>query len=328
MKTLKQLKSILAVTPILALFLFTNCETQEIADELSSEKSLNISANSQANAVDVISDGLNFHLPEEVPSGWTTFNYHNQTAGTHFFTLAKLPEGKTVADVEAEITPVFQEGMDYIYAGDFPSAFAAFGKLPEWGIYNKPMGGIGFVSGGVTASGTFYLEPGDYFLECYIKNKQGQFHSYLGMIAGLKVTGEETTVTEPQQTLGISISSTDGIMIESGSLRPGKHTIGVTFVDQLMYPDTFIGHDVHIAEIVSDDADLTALEAWVNWTMPGQLENPAPSGFKMLGGVEDMTPGATGYMDVLLKPGKYVIYSEVTNAMSKNMLHVFEVPTR
>ena len=44
-----------------------------------------------------------------------------------------------------------------------------------------------------------------------------------------------------------------------------------------------------------------------------------------LGGVNNMPAGEKGYFKVNLMPGKYILISEVPNAMTKKMLKTFEV---
>ncbi|TRO66454.1 hypothetical protein [Christiangramia sabulilitoris] len=322
---MKTLKFFFKTISILLVTLFMiSCESEIINSE--NIEVSDISARSDANIVDVYSIGLNFNLPEEIPSGWTTFRYHNQTPGTHFFTFAKLPEGKTVADWEAEIIPPFQDGMNYIAQGDFEAAFAAFGSLPAWFAGVVYSGGVGFVSGGETAMTTHFAEPGRYVMECYVKNQNGEFHSYKGMLTDVVVTSEETRIKEPKANIEINLSSTSGIEIVSGNIRPGKHTIGVNFVDQSVYSH-FLGHDFNLVRIDDPGANLSALEEWMVWSTPGEFESPGPEGFTFLGGVQDMQAGSKAYINTVLKPGNYAFIAEVPDASGKGMLVEFSVPT-
>ena len=325
MKTKIKVLSLLSLTVFaLMLLLFTGCETDKMQYEEDIQQA-DISAKSDANIVDVYSTGLNFTIPEEIPSGWTTLRYNNQTMGTHFFTFARLPEGKTVEDWKAEIIPPFQEGMDYLAEQNFEAAFAAFGSLPAWFGGVEYSGGVGFVSGGETAQTTQYNEPGRYVLECYVKDQNGQFHSYNGMITEVIVTDEESKIKEPNPTVQLSLSSTSGIGIVSGKIRPGQHVIEVDFVDQTVYSH-FLGHDLSLVRYDDPQADASALEEWIVWSTPGQFQSPEPDGFTFIGGVQDMQAGSKAYLHTLLKPGKYAFISEVPDASGKGMLLEFEVP--
>ena len=74
-------------------------------------------ARGNSNVVEVISTGLHFDAPDNIPTGWTTFRFRNETGGTHFVILEKMPlvEGaqKTLVDSKAEVVPVFQNFMDF-----------------------------------------------------------------------------------------------------------------------------------------------------------------------------------------------------------------------
>jgi hypothetical protein len=69
---------------------------------------------------------------------------------------------------------------------------------------------------------------------------------------------------------------------------------------------------------------MDALAAWMDWTQPRGLETPAPAEF--LGGLHEMPAGATGYLAVILKPGRYVWLAVVPGPDRKGMLHTFVIP--
>lgn len=280
-------------------------------------------ARGNSNVVEVVSTGLHFDAPDNIPTGWTTFRFRNETGGTHFVILEKMPlvEGaqKTLEDSKAEVVPVFQNFMDF-FAGKTLSFPEAGFTLPDWYSEVVFLGGPGLIAPGRTAETTVNLEPGTYVIECYVKTN-GTFHSVDGMIDQIIVTEETSRAREPRSTLRLTVSSMDGIEVE-GILRPGRHTVAVHFADQTVYSH-FLGHDVHIARI-EGDTDLNGLASWMNWTIPGQLETPAPAEF--LGGVQDMPAGSTAYFDVLLKPGSYAFIAEVPGPAGENMLQPFTVP--
>lgn len=310
---------------MLTTLLLIGCETEKLESELNDKNTVETLEKQKGYIVDVYSDGLNFHIQDEIPTGWTTFNYDNRTSGTHFFLLQKLPEGKTVEDVSTEITAVFQKAMDFIYAGDFNSGFATFAEFPDWIAEIVYTGGVGFLASNQRGTTTQYLEPGRYVMECYVKNSNGQFHSSLGMIDEFIVTETESHFREPKSTVSIDISSAAGFQISEGKLRPGKNIIAVNFLDQSFYSNG-LGHDLHIAHL-DEDADISDLNEWMNYIFPGELEGGTlPKGVTFLGGIQDMPAGNTAYIDVLLKPGKYVLIAEIPDPMSEGMLVTFDVP--
>ncbi len=274
------------------------------------------------NVVQIITQNMEFQIADEIPSGWNTFRYTNKSSQVHFFLIDKYPDGKTIEDAEKIVAPIFQEGMDLINQGKDEEGFAAFGKLPEWFSEVVFLGGSGMVSPGQTCETTLKLDPGYYILECYVKMANGVFHSKMGMVKELVVTEEESSVTPPSANVKINISSTEG-MVYSDPINKGPNIFSVYFEDQIVH-ENFVGHDVNLVKLDAN-ADINALEKWVNWADPKGLITPSPDGITFLGGVNDMPSGSTGYFKVNLEPGDYALISEVPNASGKNLLKQFSI---
>lgn len=277
-----------------------------------------------ANVVEVVATGLDFQVPDEIPSGWTTFRFLNQSGMTHFAIIEKMPtfegEQMTVEDSKAEVVPVFQNFMDSFNGTELSYPEAGF-ELPAWYGEVVFMGGPGLTGPGQTSEVTQYMEPGTYVIECYFKTADGVFHSTLEMIVGLTVTDDVSRAKEPKANLELTISSENGIEV-NGDPRPGNQSVSVRFEDQAVYGH-FLGHDVHLAR-VDAGTDINEVADWMSWTVPGGLASPAPAEF--IGGIQDMPAGETGYINVLLKPGTYAWIAEVPDPEGKNMLETFTVP--
>ncbi|MGD8279685.1 MAG: hypothetical protein PVF69_00870 [Gemmatimonadota bacterium] len=281
---------------------------------------------SRPGVMNVVARGLSFaEAPSEVPAGWTTLHFANESDVVHFAIVERLPEGQSLASQQAQIAPVFQDGMDFLSEGDADAAVARFGELPPWFGEIVFMGGPGLTSPGHESDATIFLEPGTYLLECYVKTN-GIFHSYnpdpdmYGMVHEFTVTSDTTAVSEPTADVDITISSTDGIQV-AGDVGTGARTVAVHFQDQVAH-ENFVGHDVHLARLDADD-DLATLEAWMNWTAPAGLQTPAPVEF--VGGLNEMPAGSTGYFDVTLSPGRYAWVAEVPGSLEKGMLQEFAI---
>ncbi|MFC4720737.1 hypothetical protein ACFO5O_00270 [Geojedonia litorea] len=274
------------------------------------------------NVVDILTENMDFQMPDTIPSGWTTFRYKNASPQTHFVLIDKYPEGKTLDTVMAVVVPVFDEGMKLINEGKAEEGYAAFGKLPTWFGELKFIGGTGLISPERVAQTTMKLEPGNYILECYVKMSNGVFHTSMGMAKEVVVTNEDSGNSEPKADYAIEISSTDGIVLNE-TPSGGTHTFSVFFKDQIVH-EHFLGHDVNLAKL-DETANLDELNNWMNWADPKGLIEPAPQGITFLGGVNNMLEGDTGYFNATLVPGKYAFIAEVPNAVGKNMLKVFEV---
>ena len=274
------------------------------------------------NVIEIITKNMEFQIADEIPSGWNTFRYTNKSTQVHFFLIDKYPEGKTINDAEEIVAPIFQEGMDLITRGKAEEGFAAFGKLPEWFGEVVFMGGSGMVSPGQTCETTLKLDPGYYILECYVKMANGKFHSSMGMVKELVVTEEKSNISPPSANIKINISSTEG-MVYSDPITKGINTFSVYYEDQIVH-ENFVGHDVNLVKL-DDNADINALEKWVNWADPKGLITPSPKGITFLGGVNDMPAGSTGYFTTTLEAGNYALISEVPNASGKNLLKRFTI---
>lgn len=275
--------------------------------------------------VDVTAVGLTFQAPDEIPSGWTTFRFQNASAMTHFAVVERMPDGVGVQEQQEVVAPIFQEGMDLLAAGEADLATEKFGEIPEWFGEIVFTGGPGLTAPGHTSQATIQLEPGTYLLECYVKT-DGVFHSFnpepgvYGMVHELHVTDAMSQGQEPQASMEITLSTESGMEVE-GTPSVGRQTVAVHFESQTVH-ENFAGHDVHLARLPAD-ADLEALEAWMDWRQPQGLQTPAPAEF--LGGLSEMPAGSTGYFTVDLEPGSYAWISEVPGGREKGLLQTFTV---
>ncbi len=304
----------------------TSCAPADDAGEASVDESMATSEAPQVGLVEVVARGLTFDAPDTVAPGWTTFRLINQSPMVHFAIVERMPEGRGVAEQQAEVAPPFQRGMDRIAEGDMDAAMAAFGELPEWFGEVVFLGGPGLTSAGVTSEATMWLEPGTYLLECYVKT-DGVFHSFnpdaniVAMVHEFTVAGEETAVPEPASDHDVVISSETGFEL-TGAPSAGSNTFRVTFADQTVYAN-FVGHDVHVVRL-GEGVAMDEIEAWMNWSSPGGLNTPAPATF--VGGLNDMPAGGVGYFTVTLEPGSYALVAEVPDAAAKGMFVTFDVP--
>jgi hypothetical protein len=272
--------------------------------------------------IEIVTEVMDFQSVDTIPSGWNTFKYINKSNETHFFLLDKYPAGKTLEDAVKEVIPPFQNGMDLINEGNDEEGFAEFNKLPAWFFEVVFSGGSGLVSPKNSSLTTIKLEPGYYIMECYVKMANGIFHNAMGMTKAIVVNTQDSGNLPPKATVEINISSTEGISFEN-SIPKGIQVFSVHFKDQITH-ENFVGHDLNLVKL-NDNANLDALEGWMNWADPKGLITPSPDGITFLGGVNDMPAGSTGYFEINLEPGNYAFVSEVPNASGKNMLKTFTV---
>lgn len=274
------------------------------------------------NVVEIITENMDFKMPDTIFSGWNTFRYKNLSPQTHFFLVDKYPEGKTSEDAEKLVAPVFDNAMKLIMEGKSEEGFAEFANLPEWFGEVKFVGGSGLLSPGQAGETTIHLNPGNYIIECYVKMSNGVFHTSMGMTKDIVVTNEDSGNEEPEGDMAIEISSKDGIVFND-SITAGRQIFSVFYKDQITH-ENFVGHDINLVRL-DDNADLLELENWMNWADPKGLIEPAPNAITFMGGVNDLPEGSIGYFKATLEPGNYAFISEVPNAKSKNMLKTFVV---
>ncbi len=274
------------------------------------------------NVIDVLTENMEFQMPDTIPSGWVTFRYKNASPQTHFLLVDDYPEGKTLDTIKTVVLPPFDAGMKLINEGKAEEGFAEFGKLPKWFPEIKFIGGIGLISPNHVAETTMKLNPGLYIIECYLKMSNGVFHGSMGMVKEITVSGTDSGNPEPKADIAIEISSTEGIVFND-SISVGIHTFSVFYKDQIVH-ENFVGHDVNLAKL-DDNANLDDLNNWMDWSNPKGLIEPAPAGVIFLGGINNMLAGDTGYFTVNLEPGRYALISEVPNPSSKNMLKTFVI---
>lgn len=272
--------------------------------------------------VEILTQAMDFQAPDTIRSGWQHIRYKNASPETHFVIFEKYPEGKDITDAEKEVVPPFQEGMEHILAGEQDSAMVAFGKLPTWFSEIVFMGGTGMIGPGRVAESTVYLEPGYYVMECYVKMPDGTFHSAMGMIEPIIVVSDSTSLEPAAPDVTLEIGMDSGIVIKDSIIR-GQNSFRVNFRDQKPH-EHFIGHDINLARL-TEEASLDSLVSWMDWSQPEGLSTPVPEGVIFLGGMNDLPAGKHGYFRVNLEPGRYVLISEVPNALEKGMLREFRV---
>lgn len=290
----------------------------------------------------------NLHLfdmsTNKVSSGWTTFTFTNASDSDHFVVMYKVPEVAIAAAEESgeelldywfnAITVPFQE--EYNQLADGTVDYNTFVNNLVKSISNEgawffepgapPYGGPGFTSAGLTSETTVYMDPGSYVIECYVKDDDETFHSYIGMLEMLTVTDEVSDESKPDSRTIVNISSESGISVD-GDLLPGIQTIEIYFEDQIAH-EHLLGHNVQLIKMVDDENQnlLADVATWMDWRKPGSLVNRAPQNVQLLGGAMEMTAGSRAYYQVNLRPGDYVWIAEVPNPEEKNMVYRFSIP--
>jgi hypothetical protein len=285
---------------VISLFILGSCDTQK-----------------EESVVEVVARDFNFVVADEISSGWKTFKFTNTGHAEHFFLLDLLPDSITFNQFITDVGHQFDKVFDSIKAGK--SREEAIGmlveRIPQWYFTSvKQMGGTGIISPGESTTVTLKLIPGNYVIECYIKEK-GVFHTALGMARPIKVTEEKSSLTPPKENYEITLSN---FKYETeGELKAGENTIAVHFKE---HPDAGLGNDVHLVRL-EEDTNIDDVIYWMDWMNIKGLESPAP--VKFLGGAQEMPVGYTSYFTVNLDPGNYAWIAE--SSAARGMVELFTV---
>ena len=120
------ISTILSISFLSVLFIVQSCKSdkKEMQPELETVE--------KENVIEIITENMDFQMPDTINTGWNTFRYKNLSPQTHFFLVDKYPEGKTSEDAEKLVAPVFESAMKLIMEGKTEEGYAEFANLPEW----------------------------------------------------------------------------------------------------------------------------------------------------------------------------------------------------
>lgn len=284
-----------------------------------------------------------FRISEKaLKAGWTTFRFTNASPVDHFFLIWRYPEdgiaaanaaGESLLDHwHANVAGAFA-GFDQYLAGqvsleDYSARLvASLADNAPWFLDPGavPTGGPGFTAPGAASTSTVYLAPGDYIVECYVRDENGVFHTAAGMLDHLIVSASESGASQPSATSRVVISSERGIEVDTAPVA-GANVIEVHYADQRVYPH-FLGHNVQLVRLAdkNDEQALAAIAQWMDWRHPDGLVNRAPAGARFVGGVMEMSAGATGYLHADLEAGDYAWIAEIPDPAAHGMLRTFTI---
>ena len=267
--------------------------------------------------IDVTAKDFSFQMENDIPSGWSTFNFINSGHAPHFFLLHKLPDSVSFERYQEDVSKPFEMVLDSLNAGmtkDKGIQLLISSIPPYYATSIKQMGGTGIIDPMMSEQVTLKLEPGNYVMECYIKEK-GVFHTELGMTRPVTVNSEISEMQPPEPNINITLSNYK-YEIE-GQVEQGSNTIAVHFKE---HPEQGLGNDIHLIKI-NDSSDIEKAIDWLDWMNIKGLEPPAP--VKFLGGVQEMPVGNTAYFTVDIEPGHYAWIAE--SSAAKGMIKEFTV---
>lgn len=207
-----------------------------------------------------------FTGPDRIPTGSRAVQITNQGQELHHMQVVQLPDEKTPADLQEAMKSNPQH-------------------LPSW---VKHAGGPNAISPGARAASRLQLTPGRYALVCLIPDQHGVLHGALGMVKTLTVVpgmahdAPRSTVIIRQRDFGFTLSH---------RLKPGHHLVEVRND----------GTQAHEVVLVKLNPGATAKEV-ARAFEPG-ASGPPPG--LPVGGIVGIEPGARGFFESDLAPGRY-----------------------
>ena len=229
--------------------------------------------------VTIVATDFAFAAPETIPSGLTTFKMINQGTEPH----------------QAVVMGAADKGWDEIR-----NATMTPGPIPPWLTFPAAPG---VVVGGDSANATSHLEPGNYFIVCFIPSADGTPHVMKGMVRRLVVrpappTASATVTPAPQADVTVTLS--DYSFGLSAPLTAGTHTIRVENAGPQL-------HEIGIEQL----APGKTIADWQQWAAAG-MKGMGPA--RPVGGLVGPDKGKVGWFTVTLTPGKYLLACYVPDA--------------
>jgi len=222
------------------------------------------------NVVTIVATDFAFGAPDTIPAGLTTLKMKNQGKEPHQAVLMGAAD-KTWDEVRTALTTP--------------------GPIPAWVTFPP---GAGVVTGGDSSNATSRLEPGIYYLVCFIPSADGTPHVMKGMVRRLVVTAPATATTPaPDPQADVVLTLADYGFTWSTPLTAGTHTIRVENAGPQV-------HEIGIEQL----APGKTMADWQQWLAKG-MQGMGPG--KPLGGVTGPGVGRVGWFTITLPPGKYIL---------------------
>lgn len=245
-------------------------------------------------SVTFIAEDFAFGGPASVRSGYVDVEVENKGKEPHQVLLARLSDGATAESLNEKLA-----------ANDYADLAAAT-------LVGGPQG----AGPGAKASATVKLDPGSYAVLCLIPSESdGVAHNAKGMFAALEVTpaeGPQAAEPEPVATIKLKDFSFD-----VPADLPVDGTVAVvnegTQAHELIYYPIVEGRTL-------DDVKAYML------TPPGAAApaGPPPIDLTGGGGVTGLSTGVTSWIELDMKPGRYVFVCYYPDPEQSNLPHALE----
>jgi hypothetical protein len=236
-----------------------------------------------SNTLTVTAGEYTYKVSGSPKSGWTQINFVNDGIEYHMMAIVPLKKGVTLSQVKKAAASDDDAAFDAIAGkGDVTSVPQFLGPDEKTTVVTK-------------------LPAGHYALLCFITAPDGESHLAHGMVKILDVSSAKSNLTPPKDGLVPVTVTDDGITLPTSGV-PGHGWAKVT-------NGSSTTRDFTLARALTPTATIEEGDAYFNsFFETGQVpEGPAP--FAIAGGVASIPAGGTGYLQLDLKPGRFVAVS-------------------
>ncbi|MBI1731072.1 hypothetical protein HYR53_10735 [Candidatus Acetothermia bacterium] len=220
--------------------------------------------------VTIVAHDFSFDVPQQISAGLTLFELQNRGIEPHHAQIAKMKDGVTMAQIQTAIKQ---------------SPDAAIQLL-------QFVGGPSTVAPGNSQRVLLNLDPGQYVLLCFVSGADGVPHLAKGMIAqfSVAISTQGSMLKEPDADLSVNLNDFSFDM--PGEIPASAHIWKVT--NQGAQP-----HEMPVLKL----APGASIESVMKFMQDPKGFPP----FDVIGGIQAMDSGKSGYAVLDLKPGSYVV---------------------
>lgn len=233
---------------------------------------------------------FSFRSPDSVPAGWTRITIRNIGGEDHQAQVARLNPGVT---------------FDQLRAAAAKAESSAVVALVT------PVGGPNAVAPGQSATTIDDLTPGQYALICFLFSSDGTEHDAKGMVKALTVTAARGATSAPKPAATVT-------------LRDFSFAFPAKFTGQGIVAVKNEGSQSHEMAIYRLQPGKTLADAQRFLLSPPGTPPPLPAPGTFVGGITGVAPGATGYVDLKLKPSSYVAVCFFPDPTKNGLPHIAE----
>lgn len=243
-----------------------------------------------------------FETDDTVPAGLVMFDLKNNGKKPHQVNVARPKPNATI------------EAIDAALAGPNPTLALALAEF---------VGASNTVDPGGEQRTVVQLEPGTYYLLCFVPDEDGKDHLQHGMIKKITVTGSGTTAgTTPGSTPGTAVAKTAVPAEQAAEMKAA--TVGeIKMKDMaIALPEPFTGqgwykvtndgpqpHETTILKLASGKTSKDVVDFLSSETPSG------PPPFSEVGGFGGLDKGNVGWVELDLAKGDYVALCFIPNTI-------------